>query len=238
MKQVIVAALALHLVACSSAGAGPAGDGGPGASGGAAGTAGTGATGGSGGGASGGSGGGAGSGTCGPGDQDCICPGGTFECQNNRITCVCPQTCTRSDQCGQDSICYLYDGNCGGGVGGYCLLLARASAWTCDQKPVCGCDGTLYDNLCVAVAARVSPSAAPTSACATQPLRCSDNPSAPSCYPNQYCMAWNTSGSVSESCAHFDVTCAQPSCDCIRYNAQTCACELLPSGIVKLTCTS
>jgi hypothetical protein len=41
---------------------------------------------------------------------------------------------------------------------------------------------------------------------------------------------------VYRGCQRFAATCAQPSCDCISYNAQTCACERLPSGLVRLTC--
>jgi len=132
MKNVLVAVFALHLIACSATAVDRAGDGGPDAAGGGGG-GGTGATGGSGGGA----------GTCGPGDQDCICPGGHFTCTNNRLTCVCPQQCSTFTSCGQDSFCYFYDGNCGHQAAGYCLSLADASKRACGAKAVCGCDDTL-----------------------------------------------------------------------------------------------
>lgn len=224
MKNVLVALLALHLIACSATSIDRAGDGGPDTSGGGGGT---GATGGSGGGV----------GTCGPGDQDCLCPGGTFTCQNNRLTCVCPQQCTSAASCGQDAICYFHDGNCGRQLAGYCLPRADAAKWPCASKAVCGCDRNLYDNTCAALAAGVSPNVASTSDCAAAPIPCSDRASAASCYPTQYCDVWNSGGSITESCAAFQGTCAQPSCDCISYNAQTCSCALLPSGIVRLTCT-
>jgi hypothetical protein len=261
MKHVVLALLTLHLVACSSASNGSGGDGGPGASGGAGGRGGSGgagglgatggsgglgATGGSGGlGATGGSGGlgatggsGGGSATCGPGDLDCICPGGNFICQNDRTTCVCPRECTYNEECGQDAICLFYDGNCGGAAHGYCQTIATAPGSTCIQTPVCGCDGNLYASSCDALAAHVSPSAAATSDCAARPLACSDSASTPSCYPNQYCTVWNTGGSISGWCAHFNGACAQPSCDCVSYNASACHCEVLSSGIVRLTCNS
>jgi hypothetical protein len=230
MKPAIVAVLALQVVACSSVSNSAADGGERGGSGGAASTGGTGGTG-----TTGGSGGN--SATCGPGDQDCLCPGGTFECQNNRTTCVGPQQCTRADQCGQDAICFFSDGNCGGGASGYCLPIAKAPQSACNQKPTCGCDGNLYDDGCAAIAARVSPSAAATSACNSQPIPCSSTGSGTSCYPTQYCMLWNA-GTTGAQCARFDASCAQPSCDCLSYNAQTCNCGLLPSGIVRLTCNN
>ena len=223
MKHVIVAVSALLLVACSTASDHPAGDGGPDATGGAGGTGATGGAAGTG--APGGAGGGAGH--CGPGDQDCICPGGTFTCANNRLTCVCPAECTKSDQCGQDATCYFYDGNCGREATGYCLSLAVASQWQCDGKAVCGCDGNRYDNSCAALVARVSPNVAPTRDCSSAPLPCNDWPSTASCSPTWYCVVSSGGG---KSCSTVDGACTS-------YNAAACTCELLPSGVVGLTCT-
>jgi hypothetical protein len=49
-------------------------------------------------------------------------------------------------------------------------------------------------------------------------------------------MLWNDGWSVSASCHPFDGGSAQPSCDCISYNEAACDCEILPSGLVTLTC--
>jgi len=163
---------------------------------------------------------------CGPGDQDCLCPGGTFECQNNRITCVCPPECTRSDQCGQDAVCFLYDGTCGDDSPGFCASLARASQWTCDDKPACGCDGKVYGNECAAIVAGVSANVAPTRSCAFKPLPCDDWPSTASCSPTFFCMYLK---SGPQSCGVLDG-------NCISYNDEVCDCETLPSGDVQLTC--
>ena len=214
MKNAVVAVLALHVVACSGASIDRAGDGGPDASGGGGGT---GATGGSGGGA----------GTCGPGDQDCICPGGHFTCPNNRLTCVCPQQCTSSASCGQDAICYFYDGNCGQQAAGYCLSRADASQRPCDAKAVCGCDGNRYDTSCAALGAGVSPNVAPTRACSVAALPCNDWPSTASCNPTSYCIGSSGGGQ----------SCSSVSGACTSYNATACNCETLPSGVVQLTCT-
>lgn len=152
------------------------------------------------------------------------------------MTCICPRQCGTSDECADNETCFHADGNCGrGGYPGYCLPITTAPRWLCNQKPICGCDGALYDDGCAAIAARTSPSAAETSDCSARPLPCMDNPLGVSCYPNQYCTVRNSVGSVSAWCASFDTACAQPSCDCIRY-ADTCTCEQLPSGLVKLTC--
>jgi hypothetical protein len=164
---------------------------------------------------------------CGPGDQDCLCPGGYFECQNNRTTCVCPPQCTRSDQCGQDALCYFYDGNCGRDAPVYCLSLARVSQWTCDDKPACGCDGNTYGNQCAALVAGVSANISPTRACAAEPLPCSHWPSTGSCSPTWTCRIWSSGG---RGCGSSDGS-------CISYNDEVCDCETLPSGTVQLTCT-
>jgi hypothetical protein len=225
MKNALVAVFALHLIACSGTAVDRAGDGGPGAAGGGGG-GGTGATGGTGGtGATGGSGGGAG--TCGPGDQDCICPGGHFTCTNNRLTCVCPAQCTTSASCGQDALCYFYDGDCGHQSAGYCLSRADASQRPCAAKAVCGCDGTRYDTACAALTAGVSPNVAPTRACSTVALACNDWPSTASCNPTWYCLV-NSGGGQ---------TCSIVSGSCTSYNAAACSCETLPSGVIQLTCT-
>jgi len=220
MKNVLIAVLALHLVACGSGRVDPEMSG----RGGGAGTAAAGGSGGAG--AAGGSGGGIG--TCGPGDQDCLCPGGTFTCQNNRLTCVCPQQCTSATSCGQDSVCYFYDGNCGRQAAGYCLSLADAAKWQCDAKPVCGCDGNRYDNTCAALAARASANVAPTRDCSVPALACNDWPSTASCNPTWYCR--NSSGGGQ--------SCGSMSGACTSYNAAICTCETLPSGVVQLTCTT
>ncbi len=230
MKHIVAAVLALQLLGCASGSSSPDGAGGQAAPGGSGGTEVTGGSGGTV--VTGGSGG-----QCGPGDQDCHCPGAYWACVNNRTTCMCPPECTKSDQCGPDAICIFDDGNCGKDRKGYCLPPARASQWVCnDQKPTCGCDGNLYQSSCAAVAARVSPSAAATDNCAAPPLPCSDSPSTPSCYPTLLCRVQNQGGSLSGWCERFAAACAQPSCDCVAYNAQTCNCEMLPSGIVRLTC--
>jgi hypothetical protein len=216
MKHVMVAVLALHLAACSGTSIDRAGDGGPEASGGGGG-GGTGAAGGSGGGV----------GTCGPGDQDCICPGGHFTCANNRLTCVCPQQCTSAASCGQDAICYFYDGSCGQQAAGYCLSRADASQRACDAKAVCGCDGNRYDNACAALVAGVSANVAPTRACSSAPLPCNDWPSTASCTPTWSCTIVSSGG----------MSCSTVSGVCTSYNAAICNCETLPSGVVQLTCT-
>jgi hypothetical protein len=229
-----VAVLALQLVACSSVTTTPPG--GEGAAGGEGGTGGEGASGAAD--ASGGEQASGGSGgsldECGPGALDCHCPGGYFECQNDALACVCPPECASSDQCADGSICFFYDGYCGGTTPGYCQSLADADEWQCDDEaPSCGCDGNLYDSYCAAVAAGVSPNAAPTSDCTSEPLPCGEGVA---CYPSDYCMLWNDGSSVSASCDAFDGGCAQPSCDCISYNEAACDCELLPSGLITLTC--
>src|SRR4029078_8642063 len=185
---------------------------------------------------------GGGAGTCGPGDQDCICPGGHFTCTNNRLTCVCPQQCSTFTSCGQDSFCYFYDGNCGHQAAGYCLSLADASKRACGAKAVCGRDGTRYDPACAALGAGVPangaprtgllaagppPTAAPPRDCSVPPLPCNDWPSTASCNPTWYCLVSSGGGQ----------TCSSVAAACPSYTAAICTCETLPSGTVQLTCT-
>src|SRR5262249_49937946 len=150
-----------------------------------------------------------------------------FTCVNNRLTCVCPQECTSSDSCGQDSVCYFYDGNCGHSAPGYCLSRADVSQGQCDAKPVCGCDGNRYDTFCAALVAGVSSSVAPTRDCSIAPLPCNDWPSTASCSPTWYCLVSNGGG----------MSCGSVSGACTSYNAAVCNCESLPAGVVQLTCT-
>ena len=136
-------------------------------------------------------------------------------------------------------MCFFYDGNCGGGVSGYCLALAKAATWPCNQKPTCGCDGNLYDEGCAAVAAHVSPSGASTTNCGAKPLPCTDSPSSPSCFPSQYCMVWSSGATASAACSRFDISCAQPSVRLpLVQRADLQLLVLLPSGIVRLTCNN
>jgi hypothetical protein len=68
----------------------------------------------------------------------------------------CPKTgsCTKDDlgACGPDRFCYFPRSDCGTSSAGFCANMPAAKDCANVNVPVCGCDGTIYQNTCVAAA--------------------------------------------------------------------------------------
>jgi hypothetical protein len=66
----------------------------------------------------------------------------------------CPVTCDSGDDCRTDQFCKRADGVCAEDASGICTN--RPATCPTTIAPVCGCDGTTYDNACEANAAGVT----------------------------------------------------------------------------------
>jgi hypothetical protein len=66
----------------------------------------------------------------------------------------CPVTCDSGDDCRTNQFCKRADGVCAEGASGICTN--RPTTCPTTIAPVCGCDGTTYDNACIANAAGVN----------------------------------------------------------------------------------
>ncbi|MCB9594582.1 MAG: hypothetical protein H6719_17750 [Sandaracinaceae bacterium] len=94
---------------------------------------------------------------------------------------LCPAECARNEDCAPSDWCVFGPGECGPGrVPGQCQ--PRPDACPDDCSMVCGCDGNMYCNECVAAQSGVNVDPSPDE-CA--PPTC--GPSGEICGPDQYC---------------------------------------------------
>jgi hypothetical protein len=73
-------------------------------------------------------------------------------------TMQCPDTgsCTKDDPgvCGPDRYCYFPRNDCGASSAGFCASLPKECSTV--NAPVCGCDGVIHQNTCVAASLRTA----------------------------------------------------------------------------------
>jgi hypothetical protein len=94
-----------------------------------------------------------------PAGSDAVCDNGSpTVCWSNPVgecTMQCPNTgsCSKDDPgaCGPGRYCYFAKSDCGASSAGFCATAPKECASL--SVPVCGCDGKVHTNTCVAAMA-------------------------------------------------------------------------------------
>jgi hypothetical protein len=151
----------------------------------------------------------------------CGCAGTSLEpvCDQGTWQCPACDDCFSSDECGADRFCDHGDGSCGATKG---TCRPRPSACDLSLLPVCGCDGDVYSNACLATQAGVDLAAdgactPPVGSFACGPIYCNTSSELCEIRPAQNGEAATYACKLlSDECA------AAPSCACLD---TTTACD-------------
>lgn len=219
------------------------GDGGSttGGTGGTGGAGGSGAEGGvsqnSGSGGDSGTGGSSGSGGDGCGETPLDCIGGDFKTDaNGCLYCdFSSGSCYNAGDCDDGEICY-FSGCEDFGFGGQCIIVPE----TCDDtlNPLCGCDGNVYDNDCLARQAGQGKGSVDACSVPSGYIPCGED----FCdIAREYCLYLDNGNGATLSCREFPEVCgSEPECACLadelllRNCEETCA--FTDEGGMNVTC--
>jgi len=136
--------------------------------------------------------------------------------------------CTPSRPCPSGQLCTYGDHACGGAGAGVCG--APATGCSATAPSVCGCNGTVYANVCQAGAAAVDTAKA-ACAVATEHFQCEYIV----CIKSSYCEQSGGTPAPTLSCIPFDASCTAHDCTCVSGLCMN-SCTPLPAGGVEVTC--